>query len=575
MSTLSLLIALLGTGAQSPTPTIHYEVSNDTAGACWRVRFQASGLAGGAGELRLVLEDWGEWTEVAGYLREFSVRPPVKQDPGSADSFLVETPAGWDGTLEGSYVLPLAAMGSPAEEAHGLLPVSDGTTVCGFSENTILDVYRGEQPLEAARSLRFVAEPGVAIGTGWGGISTGEQLVQLQHPIDNVPLLFGQARSATAEDGDGRRYEVAQFGAEPDATQQVLDVARALVPLFARHCGQEPKTPVRLFVTPWEGGGTRTDHGCIVAAHPGPFEDGLSPEYVRLLAHELFHEWLGGLLVTPDDESLVWFHEGFTEYFAVWHVAASGLAPREWFAERIAVMEAETRGSMAYGKVAFGDPTVRWRDDNGANERLGYRGGALLAFFADLELRFDGGPGLLQLVVDLLRQDDRRLTLPKLRAWMETAGLEDFYAICVLEPSSFPDADPALAELGFELSEREASLTYLGIQVAGDAPLGPVVAVDPQGPAARAQVRVGDRIFGYFPTRGHPPRIAASVTTPFRFGLNCIASGAEVAEIDVLRDGAELRLRVEPRLIPGGLRSAYRASGEELDRFFAYEPRTR
>ncbi len=576
MSTLSILAKVVGAAALSQAPAIEYEVSNDAAQACWRVRFQATGIDPAAGELSLVLEDWGEWTEVEGYLREFSVRPPVRKDPSSASRFLLDTPPDWDGTLEGSYVLPLASFGSPAQQAHGLMPVSDGSTVRGFSSNTLFDVLQGGQPLDAMRTIRFVAGPGTSIGTGWGGITTEEQTVELQHPIDNVPLFFGKARAASGEDPEGLRYEVAQFGAEPDATRQMLDVVCTLIPLYGRHCGQRPEETVRLFITPWEGGGTGTDHGYIVGAHPGALDDGPSTEYVRLIAHELFHGWLGGgFLKSPDDESLVWFHEGFTEYFAVWHVAASGLAPREWFAERIAVMEAEARGSEAYGKVSFGDPGVRWRDGNGPNETLGYRGGALLAFFADKELRRSGGTGLLQLLADLMQEDDRRLDRAKIRAWMEAAGLEQFYARHVLGPASFPPADEALEELGFELSESDASLTYLGIQVAGDAPLGSVVAVDPEGPAARADVKVGDRIQGYSPSRSRPPRIAESVKTPYRFGLNCIASGAEVAEIDVLRDGTEVKLRVEPRLISGGVRTAYRASGEKLESFFKHDPQQR
>lgn len=76
-------------------------------------------------------------------------------------------------------------------------------------------------------------------------------------------------------------------------------------------------------------------------------------------------------------------------------MAASGLASREWFAERIATLHAEARGSAACGQVRFGDPDVGWRDHDGPRETLGYRGGALLAFQADVELRRQGRPGLL------------------------------------------------------------------------------------------------------------------------------------------------------------------------------------
>ena len=64
----------------------------------------------------------------------------------------------------------------------------------------------------------------------------------------------------------------------------------------------------------------------------------------------------------------------------------------------------------------FGDPDVGWRDHDGPREKLGYRGGAMLAFHADVELRRQGRPGLLQLIADRaivvdLRQQAERFSL--------------------------------------------------------------------------------------------------------------------------------------------------------------------
>src|SRR5688572_24045527 len=158
---------------------IRWELAHDPQSACWRVHLAATGIEAPAGEeLSLVLQDWGEWSEVgSAYLRELASEPPLKADPRSPSRFHLEVPGGWDGALAVSYVLPLAAAGSPAAEAHPLLPMHDGTDALGYSINVLAEVLREGEPLPAARKLRFSAPEGVAIATGWGGVSTGSQQV--------------------------------------------------------------------------------------------------------------------------------------------------------------------------------------------------------------------------------------------------------------------------------------------------------------------------------------------------------------------------------------------------------------
>ena len=124
------------------------------------------------------------------------------------------------------------------------------------------------------------------------------------------------------------------------------------------------------------------------------------------------------------------------------------------------------------------------------------------------------------------------------------------YARSIAQPARFPDVEA---------------------QAGGRATSGRVVAVAPEGPAARAGVRVGNEIRGCGPARGRPPRLGKGVVTQYRSGMACIASGAEVAELEVGRDGEEMRVEVAPRLIEGGVRTAYRARGEELDGFFVHQ----
>jgi hypothetical protein len=48
-------------------------------------------------------------------------------------------------------------------------------------------------------------------------------------------------------------------------------------------------------------------------------------DFARLLAHEMFHEWNPRRLNYSDDQTIYWFTEGFTEYYAVASVWRSGI----------------------------------------------------------------------------------------------------------------------------------------------------------------------------------------------------------------------------------------------------------
>lgn len=570
MSSFAAFVLLAATvAASTDKPQIRYELTHDPGAACWRVHVSATGIDARAGAVGLELADWGEWTNVdAYYLRELESRPSARVAAEAPNRFTIETPPDWNGTLEVSYTIPLARAGSRAQRANPLLPRHDDTDAAGFSINTLVEVKQGDAPIVAERNIRFLAPSDTTIATGWGGVATGTQEVRLEHPIDNAPLLFGRAIGVARDEADGLRFEVAQFGPGPDVTADVLRTARTLIPLYGKNAGRPYDRPARLFLTPLTSGGTNTDHGSIMSYRPTTFKDGFSLDFVRLMSHELFHIWLGGYLA-PEDESLVWFHEGFTEYLAMWHVVAAGLAEPEWLAERALTLEAEARRSSAFGRVAFGDPSVNWRDSDGANEKLGYKGGATLALLADVELRRQGRPGLMQLVADLLRRGGP-LTLSGIREWMQANGLAEFWERWIAQPAMLPEVGAALVEMGYEAAKEDASLTYLGIQVEEGDASGEVVSIDPGGPAASVGLRVGDRILKSGPVRQNPPRILGSVETPYRFGLDTIASGAEVATIEVERGGESLTLSVKPRLVAGGMRTSYRPGPETLERYFRY-----
>jgi predicted metalloprotease with PDZ domain len=81
------------------------------------------------------------------------------------------------------------------------------------------------------------------------------------------------------------------------------------------------------------------------------------------VAHELFHYWLGSPGWIEGNDAIAWFHEGFTDYISLWDAAATGIVDRDWFARRMAAIDAAAHESATYGKVAFTQEGVRWRSD--------------------------------------------------------------------------------------------------------------------------------------------------------------------------------------------------------------------
>ena len=131
-------------------------------------------------------------------------------------------------------------------------------------------------------------------------------------------------------------------------------------------------------------GGTRTD-GAIAVGCPAGLQGDAHAYTLHFLAHELFHDWLGGQLQSTEGERLAWFWEGFTEYASLWQLAQQGAVSRAWFAQRVLDWEADLAGNENWGELAFADPDVDWRD--GVIEPLAYKGSALLAFELDVTLR--------------------------------------------------------------------------------------------------------------------------------------------------------------------------------------------
>jgi len=574
-----LVLSLLISAGFARAAEVQYVLTHDPSpeGMCWTVRMSARGLDPARRELALHLSTWGGWDEVdAYYVRGLASSATLRRVEGQTGVWRVELPDFWDGALEVSYRVPLAPRGSRVQARHGLLPWYDAQAgyANGFAVNTLMVPHVAGEPAAGRYSVELRAPAGVAIVSGWGGVSEGTQDITLAGPPDNAQILFGRPVGASHSESGGVACEVVQFGAGADRTAQVLPLLGRLVDVYGRSTGCPIDKPIRVFITDTGGGGTRVDRNFNVGISADT--DLASPAFKALLAHEVFHEWLGGLVREESDEGMVWFKEGFTDYLALWHLAALGEIGPDWFAARLVELDRVARASEAHGHVSFGDPSVRWRDGDGPNEMLAYRGGAVLAFCADVELHRRGESRLPRVIADLRAENGGRYSTESVLGWLEANGLSEFAATHVTQPG-LPDLSAALREVGFEATRAPRKVAYVGFATEGDELFGEITAVDPAGPAAAAGVRVGDRVTGFWPSRAEPVELDPAVVQAdarlkqHPYGLSRIDAEGGVVHVGVLRDGREQQLDIRYERVGAGVETVYRRKPDTAVKFFQLE----
>ena len=567
---LAALAALPAPGLPAERARIEHRLTYDRAAGEWRVELTATGLADHAQDLLLVLDDWGEWTEVDSYhLVVERADPPLARDPERPHVLVPELPGRWDGELQLVYRLRTTERGSRAAARHGLLPTRAETWSALFTSNALVLPTAGGEELDATRALAVVPPPGWSVFSGWGGLSRAAQELVLEPGAHNTFVHVGVPVGAATRERDGVRVEVAQFVDGEDWSAETADLTLELLAAMARALDAPPPGPVRVVVTEPGGGGTRVEGG-VAASMPYRWGDRIAPYSVQLWAHELFHVWLGGTITARTDD-LQWFFEGFTDYLALWFAAAGGHVDRDWLAERLSELDAEQRANPTRQEVRFADRGRRWR--GGDLEDLAYKGGCLLAFHLDAELRRRGRPGLLELVRDLGREEGGRFDHDTIERWLAARDLAGFRQARMVD-MEHGDLAADLRELGFERARAPEPLAYVGLRLEQkDALFGRVVEVDPDGPAAAAGIRVGDRVTGFYPTRVDRPQVGEAVETRFRYALAWLEPGREDTYIGVERDGEELQCPLVPRAIEGGYREAWRvAERERVDAYLSFDP---
>jgi predicted metalloprotease with PDZ domain len=273
----------------------------------------------------------------------------------------------------------------------------------------------------------------------------------------------------------------------PDATSTLATVLRQMgvvaLKLF-------PGTPpgaylMTFFREDTEDGESFEDSAALTS--PDPLDETGMVITGNTVVHELLHHWFGGMLQPASRDSLAWFSEGFTEYYANRILARSGSVPAALMRRKLAnVLTGYTYffESPLYNGVSLASAGLRK-----GSYRFGvYNGGWAVALSLDVQLRTESnGRRSLDDVLVLLFQrhgvSGRPLTERDVqRAVSDVAGrdMAPFFA-------RYVDAHEALP--------LRETLGALGLSLRGQPYAADLYLTDVDRPS-RAQLRLRTELFG-------------------------------------------------------------------------------
>ncbi|MBI5433510.1 MAG: hypothetical protein HZA52_11835 [Planctomycetes bacterium] len=297
---------------------------DDASAPRWRVELVGEGLRGTTPPV-LELQNRGEWLRIDDYyLRELVAEPPLRRRE-KRNAFEVLAPDDWDRELRVRYELPVVDVTANARETFGLLPWRTPTYSFGFAANTLFAIDTSDEFPTPERSIEITAPADWLIASGFAAPALGRLRARVPESFGNTAIAFGRPLARAAVLAEGVPIRVVQFDGERAIVEPLADFGRRYLEACIRSLGAPRSPELSLIVTEPGFGGTRTD-GVIAIGCPDGFGGAessggeASPWTLHFLAHELFHDWLGGRLKSTEGEQLAWFWEGFTDYLSLWHL---------------------------------------------------------------------------------------------------------------------------------------------------------------------------------------------------------------------------------------------------------------
>ncbi|HEX3107581.1 MAG TPA: hypothetical protein VHU41_00700, partial [Thermoanaerobaculia bacterium] len=175
--------------------------------------------------------------------------------------------------------------------------------------------------------VRFKLPPGWRTATPWARAEGGEFVVPSIERLTLNSVVLGIFPTASLHTGP---FDITV--ATPGFREVPLPLQRALKTAGTVAARIFDKTPrgkylMTFFREDSEDGESYADSAAITS--PDPFDQAGMIVTGNTIVHELLHHWLGGQIAPAEHDSMAWFTEGFTEYYANVSLARSGVVAPE------------------------------------------------------------------------------------------------------------------------------------------------------------------------------------------------------------------------------------------------------
>jgi len=283
-------------------------------------------------------------------------------------------------SLRVQYDVDLSFARQPWPAGNEQAGYTDGKALFVVSKALFLDCER-----DGPRAVRFELPAGWSVEAPWErGAAPGSFTARDSTSLLINSLVLG-AFTATTTRAEQFEFTLVSLGDFGKSTADVAGTLSAVVKEFVRIFPRTP--PTRYLVTMLAGA---EDDG---EAYATSFATTLAPpldEHSRIgwangCAHELFHFWCGHL-VHGEGTELVWFTEGFTEYYANLGLVRTGAFTTAEFLSRLEHNLGHYQYFMA--SPLFGTTTLLQAGAKKSENRFGvYGGGWAIALGLDHLIR--------------------------------------------------------------------------------------------------------------------------------------------------------------------------------------------